>query len=56
MMRFGWSYNTRDRTHLDEVKAKCGKVENMGRFYKHALDLLTPGTNFILGEFDGLHV
>jgi hypothetical protein len=42
--------------HLDEVKAKCGNDESMGRFYKQALDLLTSGTNFILGEFDGLHV
>ena len=31
----------RDRKHLDEVRAKCGNDENMGRLYKQSLDLLT---------------
>ena len=46
----------RDRKHLDEVKAKCGNDENMGRLYKQSLDLLTPGSSFIIGEFDPLSV
>ena len=46
----------RDRKHLDEVRAKCGNDENMGRLYKQSLDLLTPGTKFIIGEFNHLIV
>ena len=46
----------RDRKHLDEVRAKCGNDENMGRLYKQSLDLLTPGSRFIFGEFDRLSV
>ena len=46
----------RDRKHLDEVRAKCGNDENMGRLYKQSLDLLTPGSCFIFGEFDRLSV
>jgi uncharacterized protein YbaA (DUF1428 family) len=46
----------RDRKHLDEVRAKCGNDENMGRLYKQSLDLLTPGSSFIFGEFDRLSV
>jgi uncharacterized protein YbaA (DUF1428 family) len=41
----------RDRKHMDEVIAKMGNDENCGRLYKQSLDLLTPGTSFILGEF-----
>jgi uncharacterized protein YbaA (DUF1428 family) len=46
----------RDRKHLDEVRAKCGNDENMVRLYKQSLDLLTPGSRFIFGEFDRLSV
>ena len=46
----------RDRKHLDEVKAKCGNDGNMERLYKQSLDLLTPGSSFIIGEFDALSV
>jgi len=46
----------RDRKHLDEVRAKCGNDENMGRLYKQSLDLLTPGSRFIFGEFVRLNV
>ena len=45
-----------DRKHMDEVRAKCGNDENMGRLYKQALDLLTPGSRFIFGEFDRMSV
>ena len=41
---------------MDEVRAKCGNDENMGRLYKQALDLLTPGAKFTIGEFDPLIV
>ena len=46
----------RNRKHLDQVRAKCGNDENMGRLYKQSLDLLTPGSCFIFGEFDRLSV
>ena len=46
----------RDRKHMEEVIAKIEKDENMGRLYKQSLDLITPGTSFILGEFNRLNV
>lgn len=46
----------RDRKHMDEVIAKMGNDENCGRLYKQSLDLLTPGTSFILGEFGRLKI
>jgi uncharacterized protein YbaA (DUF1428 family) len=46
----------RNRKHLDQVRAKCGNDENMGRLYKQSLDLLTPGSTFMFGEFDRLSV
>jgi hypothetical protein len=46
----------RDHKHLDEVRAKIGNDENMGRLYKQSLDLLTPGSSFIFGEFDRVSV
>jgi uncharacterized protein YbaA (DUF1428 family) len=46
----------RDRKHLNEVRAKCGNDENMGRLYKQSLDLLTPRSKFIFGEFDRMSV
>jgi uncharacterized protein YbaA (DUF1428 family) len=46
----------RDRKHMEAVRAKCGNDENMGRLYKQSLDLLTPGSRFIFGEFDRLRV
>jgi uncharacterized protein YbaA (DUF1428 family) len=46
----------RDRKHQDEVIAKMGKDESCERLYKQPLDLLTPGTSFILGEFGRLSV
>ena len=30
---------------------KCGNDVNMGLLYKHSVDLLTPGSSFIIGEF-----
>ena len=46
----------RDRKRMDEVRAKCGNDETMGRLYKQSLDLLTPEAKFIIGEFDHLIV
>jgi uncharacterized protein YbaA (DUF1428 family) len=46
----------RDRKHMDEVIANMEKDENMGRLYKQSLDLITPGTSFILGDFNRIKI
>jgi uncharacterized protein YbaA (DUF1428 family) len=46
----------RDRKHMEEVIAKMEKDEDMGRLYKQSLDLITPGTSFILGEFNRMKI
>jgi uncharacterized protein YbaA (DUF1428 family) len=46
----------RDRKHLEEVTAKFGNDENMERLYKQSVDLLSPGSSFIMGEFNRLEV
>ncbi|MCD6036208.1 MAG: hypothetical protein K0S67_92 [Nitrososphaeraceae archaeon] len=46
----------RDRKHLEEVTAKFGNDENMERLYKQSVDLLSPGSSFIMGEFSRLEV
>jgi uncharacterized protein YbaA (DUF1428 family) len=44
----------RDRKHRYEVGANMQNDENMERLYKQSVDLLTPGTGFIMGEFSRL--
>jgi uncharacterized protein YbaA (DUF1428 family) len=44
----------RDRKHRDEVGAKMQNDENMELLYKQSVDLLSPGSNFIMGEFSRL--
>ncbi len=34
---------------IEELKS--GNDENMGLLYKHSVDLLSPGSSFIIGEF-----
>ena len=46
----------RDRKHRDEVGAKMQNDENMERLYKQSVDLLSPGSNFVMGEFSRLSV
>lgn len=46
----------RDHTHLEEVIAKFGNDENMERLYKQSVDLLSPGSSFIMGEFNRLKI
>jgi hypothetical protein len=41
---------------MEEVIAKMEKDENMGRLYKQSLDLISPGTSFILGEFNRMKI
>jgi uncharacterized protein YbaA (DUF1428 family) len=46
----------RDRKHRDAVGAKMQNDENMERLYKQSVDLLNPGSSFIMGEFSRLEV
>jgi uncharacterized protein YbaA (DUF1428 family) len=46
----------RDRKHRDEVGAKMQNDENMKRLYKQSVDLLSPGSSFVMGEFSRLRV
>jgi uncharacterized protein YbaA (DUF1428 family) len=46
----------RDRKHRDEVGAKMQNDENMERLYKQSVDLLSPGSSFVMGEFSRLEV
>ncbi len=46
----------RDCKHLEEVTAKFGNDENMERLYKQSMDLLSPGSSFVMGEFSRLEI
>ncbi|HJU85080.1 MAG TPA: DUF1428 family protein [Nitrososphaeraceae archaeon] len=46
----------RDRKHRDEVGANMQNDENMERLYEQSVDLLTPGSSFVMGEFSRLKV
>jgi uncharacterized protein YbaA (DUF1428 family) len=46
----------RDRKHRDEVGAKMQNDENMERLYKQSVDLLSPGSSFVMGEFSRLKI
>ena len=46
----------RDRKHRDEVSARMQNDENMKRLYKQSVDLLSPGSSFVMGEFSRLKV
>ena len=45
----------RDSKERDEYIAECGKDENMNRLYKQFMDLITPGSSPIMGEFSRLN-
>jgi uncharacterized protein YbaA (DUF1428 family) len=46
----------KDRKHRDDVYAKMRNDVKMEQLFKQSLDLITPGTNFIMGEFRRLGV
>jgi uncharacterized protein YbaA (DUF1428 family) len=46
----------RDRKHRDEVGTKMRNEESMERLYKQAVDLLSPGSDFILVQFGRISV
>lgn len=46
----------RDREHKDEVGAKMRNDERMGTLWQRSMALVSPGTGFIMGEFNRLKV
>ena len=46
----------RDHKHRDEVGAKMQNDENMEGLYKQSVELLSPGSSFVMGEFSRLSV
>ena len=46
----------RDRKHKDEVDSKMRNDESMAPLFQQSLDLLAPGSSFIMGEFSRLKV
>lgn len=45
-----------DRKHKDEIGTKMRNDESMGPLYQQSLNLVAPGTGFILGEFTRLMI
>jgi uncharacterized protein YbaA (DUF1428 family) len=41
----------KDRKHRDDVRAKMQNDERCGSLFPQFMDLITPGTNCIIGEF-----
>jgi uncharacterized protein YbaA (DUF1428 family) len=46
----------RDRKHKDEVGAKMQNDKSMHSLYQQSLGLLSPGTNYVMGEFNRLKI
>ena len=46
----------RDRKHRDEAEAKMNNDARMGPLFQQSMDLVTPGTGFIMGGFSHLEV
>lgn len=46
----------RDRQHMNDLMTKMQKDERMEPLMKQSFDLISPGTSFIMGEFDRLSV
>src|SRR5919205_2933330 len=44
----------RDRKHKDEVAAKMRNDERMGSLWQRSIELVSPGTGFIMGEFSSI--
>jgi uncharacterized protein YbaA (DUF1428 family) len=44
----------RDRKHKDEVAQKMRNDERLGTLWQRSMELVSPGTGFIMGEFNRL--
>jgi uncharacterized protein YbaA (DUF1428 family) len=45
----------KDRKRRDEVESKMRNDVNMEQLFKQSMDLITPGTTFVMGEFSRLN-
>jgi uncharacterized protein YbaA (DUF1428 family) len=50
------SLSYKDRKHMDEYCEKCKNDENMDRLWQKFVNLGTPGTSLIMGDFSRLRV
>jgi uncharacterized protein YbaA (DUF1428 family) len=46
----------RDHKHKDEVAAKMQNDERMGSLWQRSMELVSPGTGFIMGQFSRIRV
>jgi uncharacterized protein YbaA (DUF1428 family) len=46
----------RDRKHRDDVRSKMGTDERMGPLWQRSIELVSPGTGFIMGEFNRIRI
>jgi len=46
----------RDRNHSDEVRAKMRTDERAGPLWQRSMDLVSPRTGFIMGEFNRVRI
>jgi len=46
----------RDKNHRDEIRTKMRADERLGPLWQRSMELVTPGTGFIMGEFNRLSV
>src|ERR687887_268885 len=46
----------RDRKHKDEVCANMRNDERMGSLWQRSIELVSPGTSFIMGQFSRIRV
>jgi uncharacterized protein YbaA (DUF1428 family) len=46
----------KDRKHMDEYCEKCKNDESMGGLYQKFMNLVTPGTGLIMGDFSRIKV
>jgi uncharacterized protein YbaA (DUF1428 family) len=46
----------RDRKQREEIGAKMRNNKSMGLLFQQSLELVTPGTGFIIGEFIRLNI
>ena len=46
----------RDRKHREEIDTKMRNDDRMGSLWQQSVNIVTPGTGFIMGEFSRLEV
>ncbi|HEY7571277.1 MAG TPA: hypothetical protein VH796_07910 [Nitrososphaeraceae archaeon] len=46
----------RDRQHKEEVYTKMRNEDRMGQLWQRSIELVTPGTDFVMGEYSRLKI